>query len=79
MTVPEESVPPPASAAEWHAEQSDAAQVAELPQHMYVLYDFDAGHLVTTRLFSSEGEAADMADALSNVLVIPLPLPRPRL
>lgn len=42
----------------------------------FVLYDFDAGQLATTRLFDTYAEAVDETDRLSNVLIIPIDIPQ---
>jgi hypothetical protein len=48
----------------------------------YVLYDFDADELATSRLYKSYADAADDADQLHNVVILELPvdanLPDPR-
>ena len=75
MTAPGESFPLPASATERPCPQIDLPDVQVLLQNLYVLYDFDAGELVTTRVFSSYGDAEDVADRLQNVLIVPIVIP----
>lgn len=41
----------------------------------YVLYDFDADQLITTELFDTYAQAADAADRLQNVLIVPIVIP----
>lgn len=41
----------------------------------YVLYDFDADQLATKQLFDTYAHAADTADRLQNVLIIPIVIP----
>src|SRR5258708_6159847 len=38
----------------------------------FVLYDFDVDQLVTTRLFDTYDEAADAADQLDDILIVPI-------
>jgi hypothetical protein len=41
----------------------------------YVLYDFDADQLATTQLFDTFAEAAEAADRLQNILIVPIVIP----
>jgi hypothetical protein len=41
----------------------------------YVLYDFDADQLVTTQLFATYDEAAEAADRLHDILILPILIP----
>ena len=53
-------------------------RVAEAPSVVtprFVLFDFDLGELATTQVFSQYEDAAETANRLDNVLVIPLPAP----
>jgi hypothetical protein len=40
-----------------------------------VLYDFDADQLAMTQLFDTYDQAADAADRLQNVLIVPIIIP----
>lgn len=55
-----------------------AVEPAEIV-HRYILYDHDMDDLATTHVFATYAEAADAANLLDNVIVIPLcqPLNRP--
>jgi hypothetical protein len=54
-------------------QSSGADQVVDEAGHVrFALYEFDAGQLATTRLFDSASEAADVANKLNDVIVVPL-------
>jgi hypothetical protein len=41
----------------------------------YVLYDMDADQLVTAQLFDTYAQAAEAADRLQNILIVPIVIP----
>ena len=41
----------------------------------YVLFDIDSDQLVMTQLFDTYAQAADAADRLQNVLIVPIVIP----
>ncbi len=47
-------------------------RLGEQAASRYILYDFDTGDLATTTVYTDYGEAAEDADQLANVLVVPL-------
>jgi len=56
-------------------DQAGADRVVEDASHVrFALYDFDAGQLATTHVFDSDSEAADVANTLNDVIVVPLPV-----
>jgi hypothetical protein len=75
MTASEESLPLPMSASQQPRPRIDLTDDQALRENQYVLYDYDAGELVTTRVFSRHGDAADAAGHLQNVLIIPIAIP----
>lgn len=61
-------------AAEIHHHDSEE-HLDEPTTPRYVLYDFDAGDLATTALYTDYRDAAEDADQFNNVLVLTLQIP----
>jgi hypothetical protein len=56
-------------------QSSGAGEVMEVAgPTRFALYDFDAEQLATIRVFDSKSEAADVANTLNDVIVVPLPV-----
>ena len=54
---------------------NDLAEPDARTSQRYVLYDFDANQLITTQVFDTHDDAAEHANQLTDVLILPLALP----